>query len=100
LAELKEEIYRRRHEAIDEVGRWLRSVVQGWLNYHAVPCNGDALETFRQEVVKTWLHALRRRGQKHRITWERFAKIHRHWIPSVRILQPYPSVRFHARYPR
>jgi len=100
LAELKDEIYRRRHEAIDKVGRWLRSVVQGWFNYHAVPCNGDALETFRQEIVRAWLHALRRRGQKHRMTWDRFAKIHRHWIPSVRILHPYPAVRFHVRYPR
>src|SRR5580658_5759930 len=34
LGELKEELRRRWHQPVAEVGKWLRSVVQGYFNYH------------------------------------------------------------------
>jgi hypothetical protein len=37
LRELKEELRRRWHQPVAEVGKWLKSVVQGYFNYHAVP---------------------------------------------------------------
>ena len=39
LREIKAELRKRRHRPVGETGRWLRSVVRGWLNYHAVPSN-------------------------------------------------------------
>ena len=47
LQELKEELRRRWHTPVAEVGQWLRSVVQGYFNYHAVPGNMDSLNSFR-----------------------------------------------------
>jgi len=36
LKKLNEELRCRWHEPVAEVGKWLRSVVQGYFNYHAV----------------------------------------------------------------
>ena len=38
---------RRIHEPIPVIGRWLRRVVQGYFNYHAVSGNVDRLGSFR-----------------------------------------------------
>ena len=61
LKAIRQALMRRMHEPIPAVGRWLRRVVQGYFNYHAVPGNVDRLRTFRKEVARGWLHALRRR---------------------------------------
>jgi group II intron reverse transcriptase/maturase len=100
LQEVKEELRRRWHQPVAEVGKWLRLVVQGYFNYHAVPGNVDGLDSFRAQVIWHWYRALRRRGQRARVTWERFRPLVDRWIPSVKILHPYPNVRFDARYPR
>jgi len=47
LKAVREELRRRWHEPVAEVGKWLRSVVQGYFNYHAVPGNIDSLQSFR-----------------------------------------------------
>jgi group II intron reverse transcriptase/maturase len=96
LQEIKEELRRRMHRSVSDVGRWLRSVVQGWYNYHAVPGNQDRLNSFRDRVTRYWLHALRRRSQRgrKRWTWKRFRqRLVRRWIPSVRMMHPYPTKR-------
>ena len=41
-----------------EVGRWLRTVVRGHFNYHAVPGNNAALSSFRYQVIRLWRRAL------------------------------------------
>ena len=46
LGEIKEELRRRMHQPIPEQGRWLRQVVTGFFNYHAVPTNSAALGAF------------------------------------------------------
>jgi hypothetical protein len=51
LKAVREELRRRWHEPVAEVGKWLRSVVQGYFNYHAVPGNIDSLQSFRAQVV-------------------------------------------------
>ena len=90
-----------RHDPVPAMGRWLRSVVQGYFNYHAVPGNWPALETFRQEAGRAWLRALRHRSQKGRtLSWIRMRRLQSTWLPKPRILHPYPNVRFHARHPR
>jgi RNA-directed DNA polymerase len=100
LQEIRQELRQRWHERIAETGAWLRSVVQGYLNYHAVPGNFAALQTFRREVARTWLEALRRRSQRHRLPWERFSSIIDRYLPLPRILQPEPGVRFDVKHPR
>ena len=100
LRELKEELRRRWHQPVAEVGRWLRSVVQGYFNYHAVPGNLDSLKSFRSQVIWRWYRALRRRSQRSRMTWARFRPLLIRWIPTARILHPHPNVRFDATHPR
>lgn len=41
LQALKAELRHRWHVPVPQLGQWLRSVVQGWFNYHAVPGNMD-----------------------------------------------------------
>ena len=100
LQEVKQTLMRRRHEPIPVIGRWLNGVVRGYYNYHAVPGNIAATETFRREVVRSWLHALRRRSQRHRMNWERFGKIANRWVPTPKIRHPYPNARFYAKHPK
>lgn len=100
LQVVKQMLLRQRHMPIPEQGAWLRAVVQGWLNYNAVPGNMAALETFRLESVRYWLHALRRRSQRHRLPWERFGAIADSWIPKPKILHPHPNDRFYAKHPK
>lgn len=100
LQAVRQELRKRWHERIAETGDWLRSVVQGYFNYHAVPGNFVALQTFRREVARAWLAALRRRSQRHRLPWERFRSIIDRYLPLPRILHPEPGVRFDAKYSR
>jgi len=75
LQAVGQELRKRWHERIGATGKWLRSVVQGYFNYHAVPGNFAALQVFRREVAHAWLKALRRRSQRHRIPWGRSARL-------------------------
>jgi RNA-directed DNA polymerase len=100
LQEIRQELRKRWHERIAETGKWLRSVVQGYLTYHAVPGNFAALQTFRREVARMWLEALRRRSQRDRLPWEKFSSIIDRYLPLPRILQPEPGARFDAKHPR
>src|SRR6059058_839902 len=59
LKEIKEELRRRLHQPIPEQGKWLRQVVAGFFNYHAVPTNGRALVAFRSHVETLWHRSLR-----------------------------------------
>ena len=91
---VKAEIARRRHEPVPELGKWLRSVVQGHLNYYAVPGNKQSTDAFRTQVMRGWFHALRRRSQKaQNLTWERFKRLVRTWLPTARVMHPYPNQR-------
>jgi hypothetical protein len=79
-------------------GQWLRRVVQGYFNYHAVPGNSHRLSVFRKEVARAWLHALRRRGQHGKMSWSRMQRYVAHYLPRVRVLHPYLNQRFDARF--
>jgi hypothetical protein len=96
LRALKEELRRRRHRSVAELGKWLRSVVQGYFNYHAVPGNLASLRSFRLQVIRRLMCALRRRSQKSRMTWPRLVAIADRWLPKPSILHPYPNLRFDA----
>ena len=100
LQEIKQQLRKRMHDPVEQTGKWLKSVVQGYFNYHAVPGNLDRLGVFRDRVTRFWRWALRRRGQQHRPNWARIRRLAEHWVPRPRVLHPYPSVRFAAHYPR
>ena len=100
LREIKEELRRHWHASIPEQGSWLKRVVGGWYNYHAVPTNIAALSSFRYLVGKLWLRALRRRSQKERTTWAKMRSILDRWLPTPRILRPWPRARFAVKHPR
>lgn len=97
LKQVKDQLLRRRHLPVSEQGRWLASVVRGHLAYYAVPGNGRATNAFRVQIGRHWLRALRRRGQRHRLTWERMNRLIARWLPPVSVLHPYPEVRFNVR---
>jgi RNA-directed DNA polymerase len=99
LKQVKAELMRRRHLPGPEQGRWLRTVITGHQNYYAVPGNYQAVRFFRTEATRHWRHALSRRSQKGRVTWERMDRIARHYLPRTRITHPYPEQRFAATHP-
>jgi RNA-directed DNA polymerase len=100
LQELKQQLRQRRHDPIAETGQWLRSVVQGYFNYHAVPGNLDRLRAFRERLTRRWRTQLRQRSQRHRLNWGRLRKLAARWLPAPRVLHPWPMQRFAATHPR
>ena len=100
LKEIKAKLQQRRHESIKDTLKWSQSVVRGYFQYHAVPGNEHRLRAFRKDVLRLWLHQLRRRSQRSRWTWERFLERLAVQIPFAQIEHPYPSVRFDAKHPR
>ena len=85
LQAIKQELRRRIHQPIPVQGKWLRQVVTGYFNYHAVPTNSLALDAFRFFVTEIWQRTLRRRSQKDGMTWERITRLANDWlVRSVR----------------
>jgi len=99
LQAIKAKLRKRMHRPLGETGRWLKRVVQGWLNYHAVPSNSRRIRRFVDEVGRIWLRLIRRRSQRGRSrwTWERMCRLVRKHLPLPRIIHPYPHQRFRAR---
>ena len=101
LAELKEILSWRCHDDLAKVGEWLQSVYRSWCQYYAVPGNGARLQQFRAAIQVMWLRNLQRRSQRgRRLTWAKFSKLCKRWLPTPKILHPYPSVRFACQHPR
>jgi hypothetical protein len=100
LQAIKKELKHRRHEPIPSVGAWLRQMTSGYYQYHAVPGNLPRLQLFRWRLSWMWCHALSRRSQRSYISWDRLKRLMERWIPSPRVLHPYPMQRFDASHPR
>jgi RNA-directed DNA polymerase len=97
LSEVNALLRQRRHWPIPEQGEWLGSVVRGHTAYYGVPGNIAAVSAFRKQVTRLWGNSLRRRSQRHRLTWERMGRLEARWLPAARITHPWPNVRFDAR---
>jgi RNA-directed DNA polymerase len=93
LRQVRRELHRRMHEGVEASGRWLRAVVQGYMQYHAVPRNLQAVHTFRHWVARLWREALRRRSQKGPVRWDRMARLVQRWLPVPHVCHPYPEKR-------
>jgi len=100
LKQVKIALWKRMHQSLAEVGQWLRRVVQGYFNYHAIPGNLASLRSFRFEVRKRWLRVIRRRSQRSGMTWALLDRLAAEWLPEPKILHPYPNLRFDAKHPR
>ena len=97
---IKAELQHRKHHRTSEVGAWLRKVVQGYYQYHAVPGNTGQLRVFRRRVCRLWRSVLVRRSQRAQVGWDRLNPLLNRWIPPPRVLHPYPDKRFDAIHPR
>ncbi len=97
LLAIRDELQRRRHEPVRAQGQWLKRVVGGYFNYHAVPGNLLRLDGFRAAVCRLWRQALKRRSQRNRLQWSRFGRLADIYIPKPRTAHPYPEERFASR---
>ena len=93
LHEVKQTLRKRMCLPIPSQGTWLRAVLLGHYRYFAVPRNSSLLRVFREGILRSWCRTLRRRSQRHRITWKRMYKLAWQWLPQPRILHPYPAQR-------
>jgi len=100
LQQIKQQLRKRMHDPVAQTGAWLKSVVQGYFNYYAVPGNFDSLNAFRTQVSRFWRWTLLRRSQKRQFNWAKMRKLLDYWIPKPRVLHPYPETRFAATHPR
>ena len=98
LKEIRAKLRQRMHESPKTTGTWLVQVVRGYFQYHAIPGNWARLTAYRRDILRMWFQTLRRRSQRSRLSWERFQQSLGCLLPPVQILQPYPSVRFDAKY--
>ena len=98
IAQIRAELMTRRHRSIAEVGGWLNRVVQGYLNYHAVPGNLYRLRGMCSEVERAWRHALMRRSQTPKMPWIRFQRIAKRFMPPICNAHPHPAQRFYASH--
>jgi RNA-directed DNA polymerase len=100
LRQVGQQLRARMHDPVPQTGRWLKSVVQGYFNYYAVPGNLKSLGVFRDRVLALWWRTLRRRSQKRRINWTRILALAQRWLPQPRTLHPFPDARFAASHLR
>ncbi len=100
LKVVKQVLRRCMHRPIPEQGKWLKSVVQGYYNYFAVPTNNPAMATFRTRIAELWRRSLTRRSQKGAKTWPQITRLVNDWLPKPSVLHPWPSVRFAVTHPR
>jgi RNA-directed DNA polymerase len=100
LREIKEKLRLRRQVPIDEQGKYLGAVIRGHFAYFAVPTNTRLLSAFRYHISIAWFQSLRRRSQRHRLTWERMCRLIARFLPTPRVLHPWPDQRFRVTHSR
>jgi hypothetical protein len=93
LRHLKQELRRRMHWPVREVGPWLTSVLRGYYQYFGVPATYRVLNSFRFQVLSRWRQVLRRRGQRDKSTWARMSVLGDRFLPHPRICHPWPNWR-------
>ena len=93
---VQQKLRRRMHDSVGLTLKWLKSVITGHMNYYSVLGNGPSVSIFHDEIVRRWLKMLRRRSQRYTIVWEKFGPWARRLLSKVRIVHPYPEMRFRA----
>jgi hypothetical protein len=78
----------RMHWSIPQPGAWRRSVLLGPYRSYGVPHNDRLLTVVRETVRRSWCRTLRRRSQRHWLTWQRLDALAARWRPTPRICHP------------
>jgi len=94
LARTRQWLKTHRSLPVSEQGRRIGRRLTGLIQYYGVPGNRQSLDAFRTEICRQWHKALRRRGNKRPINWQTMTRLIRRWVPSVRIVHPYPNQRW------
>lgn len=83
---VKEWLRTRLNQPIAATLRTINRAIQGHCAYYGVNGNYRKIRKFADYVKVSTLKMLRRRGQKHPMTWERFNEIWRSYVKPVRIM--------------
>ena len=94
LKRIGEALRRRMHDDVEETAKWLGKVLDGWLNYYAVPTSSRYLYRFVDRLKRMWLSILRRRSQKDRSTWASIDRLKAQYWPKPKVRHPWPDDRF------
>ncbi len=77
------ELQQRRHQPVEEQGRYVQAVIGGHVRYYGVPFNSRAIRAFRILVVRLWQKWLSRRSQKGYLSWDRMQRYIARWVPAL-----------------
>jgi RNA-directed DNA polymerase len=78
---------RHRHKSIKVQHSGLCRRLRGHFNYFGVSGNSRSLHVLREQVRLIWFKWLRRRSNRHRLTWERYRDLLRDFpLPAARIV--------------
>ncbi len=94
LKRVREQLQRRMHKNMHETGQWLGQVLNGWLNYYAVPTSYPYLERCYRQLKWIWLCILRRRSQRDCTQWEQIDAIAERYWPKLKIRHGWPTKRY------
>ena len=90
---------RRRRWPIQALGAWLKRVVVGQYRSYGVPRHMGMLRVFRERIRRDGGRPIRRRRQRHRMTWQRMDQHATQGLPDPHILHPYPAQRLRVTTP-
>ena len=93
LKRIKEVLRRRMHDGPVTTAKWLGKVVDGWLNYYAVPTSSRYMIRFVVRLERMWRSILRRRSQKDRFEWTSIRRLTARYWPSLKLRHPWPGQR-------
>ena len=93
LRRIREELRKRMHMGKLALAQWLARVINGWLNYYAVPGSSKALSKFVYVVKRLFMRTLRRRSQKDRTSWLSLGRLTNALWPAPTIRHPWPDQR-------
>ena len=97
LRRIREELRKRWHDNRHETAKWLGRVINGWLNYFAVPGSSRYLQRFIHQCKRLLMSGLRRRSQRDHTDWKDIMLLAAaHW-PKASIRHPWPDQRLVVR---
>ena len=88
LARTRAWLLAHRHWRRREQQHHLKVMLRGFYQYFALHHCERKLSWIRHEILRQWKHALERRGQRHRLSWERLGKCSWFELPFARNLHP------------
>jgi hypothetical protein len=88
LARVREWLERHRHWKRHEQQHHLTMMLRGFYQYFALHHCSRKLSWIRQEILRQWKHALQRRGQRRRLSWQRLRNCSWFELPFAENLHP------------